>query len=117
MAAADKDGSTKTTCDPKLIEEIYELADCIEDTAESDNPMAKERRAWAIERLKDIVQSEQQSDIITPFVDPSHSWLLDVLLDLAEFAKQNGLEGTRTKLDECHAMVLLDLASHGRKTS
>lgn len=93
-----------------LVETVYHLADAIADSAEAETPETREKREAAICRLEELLKDAQKNqDKAWPF-DPANAWILDVLGDLAEYARANGFERTYAKLVACHAWIVTNIA-------
>ena len=92
-----------------LVETVYNLADAIADSVEVESPEVRTKREAAISRLEELLHTAQESENNEWPFDPANAWILDVLGDLAEFARSNGYERTYAKLVACHAWITLNI--------
>lgn len=93
----------------QLVETVYNLADAIADSAEAESPEARKKREAAIRRLEELLLMANNADDTTSPFEPAQAWILDVLVDLAEFARQNNLDRTYAKLVACRAHAWISL--------
>ena len=93
-----------------LVETVYNLADAIADSVDVENPEAQGKREAAICRLEELLKTAQASESTDWPFDPANAWILDVLGDLAEYARASGYERTYAKLVACHAWITLNIS-------
>ena len=92
-----------------LVETVYNLADAIADSVDTDSTEARGKREAAISRLEELLKAAHTTETTEWPFDPANSWILDVLGDLAEFARSSGYERTYAKLVACHAWITLNI--------
>ena len=93
-----------------LVETVYNLADAIADSVDADSDETREKRKAAVSRLEELLKAAQDTESTDWPFDPANAWILDVLGDLAEFARASGYERTYAKLVACHAWITLTVA-------
>lgn len=101
---------SRSQSDIELVEMIYRLADAVVIDAVSPSQESLVRRRLALAemtRILDRMQSglRQQTRISSP-----HSWILDVLTDLAEAARTSDLSQIAERLEGCRDAIETDLA-------
>lgn len=106
----NKSKKSRSQSDIELVEIIYHLADAVLIDAVSPSQESLVRRRLALvemSRILDRMQStlRQQTRILSP-----HSWILDVLTDLAEAARMSGLTQIAERLEECRDAIETELA-------
>jgi len=94
-----------------LVETVYNLADAIADSVDTESSEAREKREAAISRLEELLKAAQSAQNTEWPFDPANAWILDVLGDLAEFARASGYERTYAKLVACHAWITLSISN------
>ncbi|MDU9003929.1 hypothetical protein [Sedimentitalea todarodis] len=75
--------------DGKIIEELYRLAEIVQSTEGNGD---SERKRIAAERMADILQTSVAANPPRPKRNAEHRWILDVLLDLVQYAETYDLE-------------------------
>ena len=93
-----------------LVETVYNLADAIAESVEANSEEAREKRKAAVSRLEELLKAAQEAESTDWPFDPANAWILDILSDLAEFARSSGYERTYAKLVACHAWIMLTIA-------
>lgn len=92
-----KQGAFAQGFDGKLIEELYRLAEIVQSDAGNGD---SERKRIAAERMADILQSNAATHPARPQRNTEHRWILDVLLDLVQYAETYDLEDVDKILNE-----------------
>lgn len=92
-----KEGAFAQGFDPKLIEELYRLAEIVQsDTQNGD----RERKRIAAERMAAILKATAETYPPQPQRSIEHRWILDVLLDLVHYAETYDLDDVGELLNE-----------------
>ncbi|CAN0452730.1 unnamed protein product, partial [Ectocarpus fasciculatus] len=99
------DTSDKTSSKQR-VEELYRLADMIHASSKIIEAEEQQRRVWAEKRLQDLIEANGYRPAAAPDIK-RHRWVVDVLADLADYARSVQL----TLLEDClhHAQLLSDV--------
>lgn len=92
-----KGGAIAQGFDGKLIEELYRLAEIVQSDVGNGEG---ERKRIAAERMADILKTSAARHPPQPQRNAEHRWILDVLLDLVQYAETYDLEDVDKILNE-----------------